>query len=282
VTLPAYEASLQGGCGGDTNVYMTQWPEMFIDEHDQGNVRTLCEKLSAVFDAGEFFVAAHHTTRTGKHGEIPDEVYPGAALMPVVEIHSKWGTSEYRGNPNPLKDVHAGPSYVQDFLGRGMVLGFIAGTDTHSTMPSGGGFEPGHIDRLPGITAVRCETLNRRSIYDGIRNRNCYAASGRRVYLDVRITSDPAVPRDIRVMAAAADDIESVDIIRNGGVIYTERPASWQTQFDFADDECLDGLWAESMHIGRFVYYYVRVTCASGAQAWSSPVFLTADGAPAR
>ena len=29
----------------------------------------------------------------------------------------------------------------------------------------------------------------------------------------------------------------------------------------------------ESKYLGRFVYYYVRVTCVSGARAWSSPVW---------
>ena len=30
----------------------------------------------------------------------------------------------------------------------------------------------------------------------------------------------------------------------------------------------------DSPHLGRFAYTYTRVTCASGAQAWSSPVWL--------
>lgn len=30
----------------------------------------------------------------------------------------------------------------------------------------------------------------------------------------------------------------------------------------------------ESKYLGRFVYYYVRVSCVSGARAWSSPVWL--------
>ena len=274
VTLGGYEASLQGGCGGDTNVYMTEWPQMFVDEHDEGNVRTLCEKLGDVLGPEKFFVVPHHTTRTGKHGEIPDEIYPGEELMPVVEIHSKWGTSEYRGNPNPLKDIHPGPSYVQDFLARGLKLGFIGGTDTHATMPAGGGLEPGHIDRLPGLTAVRCEQLTRRSVFDAIRNRNCYAASGERIYLDARIEQAGTV-REVSVTAAARSDIETIEIVRNGEVVDACRPGAWSGTVELTDDVALAGLWLESQYLGRFAYYYVRVTCVGGAQAWSSPVWLT-------
>jgi hypothetical protein len=40
------------------------------------------------------------------------------------------------------------------------------------------------------------------------------------------------------------------------------------------DEQPLGEAALESPHLGRFAYYYVRVTCASGAQAWSSPVWL--------
>jgi hypothetical protein len=113
VTLPAYEASLKSGAGGDNNVYMLRYPDIYVDEYEDGNVKTLYEKLTDKLSADDFFVVPHHTTRTFKHGEISDDIYPGAEAMPVIEIHSKWGTSEYRGNPNPLKEIHPGPMLVQ-------------------------------------------------------------------------------------------------------------------------------------------------------------------------
>ncbi len=282
-TVLGYEASLKGGAGGDNNVYLLGRPEMFVDEYEQGNVRTLCEKLARAVGPGEFFVVPHHTTRTGKHGEIPDEIYPGSQLMPVVEIHSKWGTSEYRGNPNPLHQVHPGPSYAADLLGRGLKLGFIAGTDTHATMPGGLGQEPGHIDRLPGLTAVWAEGLSPRAVFRAIQGRDCYAASGERIYLEARIAGarpgqtlerPGAEPRRISVSAAAESEIRAIEIVRNGRGVLWHQPPSWQGSVEFADEDALAGLWLESSHLGRFVYYYARVTCASGAQAWSSPVWL--------
>jgi hypothetical protein len=41
------------------------------------------------------------------------------------------------------------------------------------------------------------------------------------------------------------------------------------------DKDELGGCWLSAAGQPRFVYYYVRLTCRSGAQAWSSPVWLT-------
>ncbi len=284
VTLPAYEASLKGGAGGDNNVYMSRFPDMFVDEYAGGDVRTLCRSLRDRLPKDEFFVAPHHTTRTGKHGEISDDIYPGPEAMPVLEIHSKWGTSEYRGNPSPLKKVHDGPSYARDLLQRGLKLGFVAGTDSHATMPSGGGEEPGHIDRLPGLTAVRCRALTRPSVFHALRQRQCYAASGERILLHGSIAgrefgdewsfSERSTPPEIDVLIAARSNITRVDVVRNGRTIHTATPNAWHTRLAFEDTDDLRTVWTSSRHMKEFIYYYVRVSCDSGAQAWSSPVWM--------
>ena len=275
VTLPAYEASLKGGAGGDNNVYMSRFPDMFVDEYEDGNTKTLRDKLANKLRGDEFFIAPHHTTRPGKHGEISDGNYPGQDAMPVIEIHSKWGTSEYRGNPNPLKDIHDGPSYAVDLLGRALKLGFIAGTDSHATVPSGGGVEPGHIDRLPGITAVRCQELSRQSVFNAIKRRQCYAASLERILMHGSIAghafgeeldfADLTKAPIIDILVAAKSDITRIELVRNGETIHTVSPETWKAQFLFED---------EADFGGGLVYYYIRVTCESGAQAWSSPVWI--------
>ncbi len=284
-TLPAYEASLKGGCGGDNNVYMTRFPDLFVDDYENGTVRTLCDKLGEIMGPGEFFVVPHHTTRTGKHGEIPDAIHPGPERMPVLEIHSKWGTSEYRGNPNPLQTVHPGPSYAQDFLARGLRFGFVAGTDSHATMASGGGVEPGHIDRFPGLTAVFARDLSRQAVFEAMRSRHCYAASLERILLHGTVagcrfgeasTLDrlPERPR-IEMDVAARSDLRRIDVVRNGETIHSEAPDGWRTRLVFEDGDPA-GAVATAASGRRWVYYYVRVTCSSGAQAWTSPVWFEA------
>ena len=283
--MPAYEASFKGGAGGDNNVYMTRWPDLFVEGYDEGTVKTMCDELAAKLKPGEeFFAVPHHTTRTGKHGEIGDDIYPGPELMPVIEVHSKWGTSEYRGNPMPLEKIHPGPSYAVDLLGRGLRLGFVGGTDTHSTMPAGYGDD--HLGCLPGMTAVMTGELSRQAVFDAIASRNCYAAAGERIYLDVQIAGlamgqaatwpDPARPRTIRATAAAPEQIASIDIIRNGKLVHSLPADEWRAACEWTDEADLSGEWLDSPHMGRFAYYYVRVTCPSGARAWSSPVWLMA------
>ncbi|MFP4058335.1 MAG: DUF3604 domain-containing protein [Candidatus Brocadiia bacterium] len=285
-TLYAYEASLRGGCGGDNNPYFRVAPEMFADHYEEGDVASLCRQLAEAVGPENFFVVPHHTTRTGKHGEIPDAIYPGERFMPLVEIHSKWGTSEYRGNPNALKEVHPGPGYAVDLLGQGLRLGFIAGTDSHATMPSAGGIEPGHIDRPPGFTAVLAPRLGRDALFDALRSRQAYATSGERVYLDAVVAGTAMgqtatwpqedQPRRVAARAAARGEIAKLEVVRNGQAVHELRPGSWHAELAWSDERPLARLWLESPRLGRFAYYYVRVTCRSGAQAWSSPVWLVA------
>ena len=282
-TILGYEASLKGGAGGDNNVYFAHDADAWVDEYEDGDTRALCDKLGDQ----DFIIVPHHTTRPGKHGELNGRTYLGPERMPVVEIHSKWGTSEYRGNPNALHDIHPGPSYAQDLLAKGYRLGFIAGTDTHATMPSGFGEDSSHIDRLPGLTAVYSTGLSRSGVYGGIRRRRCYATSLERILIDARIAeqsmgtehawADPRAPRRIRASVAAESNVERVDVVRNGRDVYTQGAAGWEVELDWCDEDDLSSVaLGPTPALPRpFAYYYLRVTCASGAQAWTSPVWLT-------
>lgn len=266
VALHAYEASFKGGAGGDNNVYLLQSTDMYIENYSDGTIKTVCDALEKELlgTDNDFFVVPHHTTRTNKHGEITDEIYPGAERLPVIEVHSKWGSSEYRGNPNPLKQIHDGPSYAVDFLNRGMKFSFVGGSDTHATLPFSKSLE--HLDRKPGMTAVRSDTLSRNNIFYGIKNCNCYATSMERIYLDVSFQHSDN--KTIKVCAAGKSDITQIDIIRNGEAIYTKKPnKSWNIELEYVDSYI-------KINEKDLLYYYVRVSCSSGAKAWSSPVWI--------
>ena len=169
-----------------------------------------------------------------------------------------------------------------DLLNQGFPLGFIGGTDTHSTMPAGFGTE--HLKRNPGMTAVMTGALTRENVFRAIVRRDCYATSLERIWLEVEIAGasmgrivdgfDAARPRDVRVSAAAVSEITSIDIVRNGETIHSTAPGDWRGSVAFTDAADLAPIALDSMHLGRFACYYVRVTCTSGAQAWSSPVWL--------
>ncbi|MBN1672674.1 MAG: hypothetical protein JXR37_16650 [Kiritimatiellae bacterium] len=289
VTLPGYEASLKGGCGGDNNIYMRRWPDYFVDHYEEGNVKTLLGELGGKLEAGAFFAVPHHTSRPGKHGEIPLDLYPGSGLMPAVEITSCWGNSEYRGNPDPLKKVHDGPCYVADLLNQGLPLGFLGGTDTHVSNPFQLDHRPpdGHLTSDPGGTGCFVRSLSRDSVFDAMRARNCYAGKRERTYLDVRVndrrggeihrSARDAEPRTVRFQAAGACPIRTVEIIRNGTCLHAVPGCGWAMRGEVRDDAPLADVLLAGCPLERFVYYYVRVAYASGACAWSSPVWFVPD-----
>ena len=226
----------------------------------------------------------HHTTRTGKHGEIPAEAYPGERPMPVVEIHSKWGTSEYRGNPTPLVDIHPGPSYVQDLLAQGYRFGFVGGTDSHTSMTFCLPLESEIHRSPPGLTAVMVDTNHRDAIYDAIQSRNCYAACGERILLDVTcggLSMGQAgdIPESgevtIRAAYAAETDIACVEVIRNNVVVYRETPGDWTGRFEWTDTTVAEATPITDFESGEpTLYYYVRVNARADARAWSSPCWF--------
>ncbi len=282
--LLGYEASLKGGAGGDNNVYCRGDLEEFVDHYEEGDARTLAGALP-----DDCFVVPHHTTRTGKHGELSDEIYPGPDRMPVMEVHSKWGTSEFRGNPCELQKTHDGPCFAQDLLAQGYPLGFIAGTDTHATMPSSYGDDSKQLHGKPGMTAVRADELTHEAVFDAIAARDCYGASDERIIIEESMAggrmgrvvdwSEATGPVMIGAEIATRTDLERVDVVRNGANVHTVTPDddTWRATVDFADDADLSAVaydpagWFDR----PFVYYYLRVTCESGARAWSSPIWLT-------
>jgi len=286
--LPSYEASLKGNSGGDNNIYFLGSLNEPVDEHADGNIRTLCEKLGNQ----KFFTVPHHTSRVGKHGAIPYEIYPGADKMPLVEIHSKWGTSEFRGNPTPLYEISDGPVYAQDLLAQGYHMGFIGGTDAHSSLTFGRGkgvesfdtYGPGKA-QLPGITAIHATSLDKQSVFQSMANRRCYAAAGERIYLDVSVAGKPMgtkisctkkrLPkqRTIKVVCAGRENIKKIEIIRNGTVVHTSRPSDWKADLIWTDDTPMEECLQSAPELGvEFAYYYVRVTFPKNVRAWSSPV----------
>lgn len=275
---------MKGGRGGDCNIYLRQPNRTYVDPWPEDlNIAGLCKRVK-----GEFFAVPHHTTRTGKHGEIPSEAYPGEAFMPVVEIHSKWGTSEYRGNPSPLLQVHPGPGYVQDLLAQGYRFGFIGGTDSHTSLTFCRGLETEAHRAPPGLTAVMVAENRSDAIFGAIQSRRCYAACGERIWLDVQYAGMGmgevgALPAkgNVTIVAdyAAESMIASVEVIRNNQVVYRECPGDWKGRLEWTDSADGQAEPIRDFATGKpSVFYYVRVTAEADARAWSSPCWFYLGG----
>ena len=199
-------------------------------------------------------------------------------VMPrVAEIYSKWGASEFFGNPRPIRSAARG-NYWQDALELGARIGCIAGSDIHSTHP-GLPVRTAHGNlrhEQPGIAAVRVKDFTREAIFDAIQARRCYACEGTRMELELRINGaemgseirdGEKVERGIYVSVKAPAPIAKVEIIKNARVEYAyyldSHPTHTHTSFvmDLEAERATD-------------YYYVRVTQMDGLRCWSSPIWV--------
>jgi len=203
------------------------------------------------------------------------------AQMPVVEIFSTHGLSEYFGCPRSVLWPAKGQS-VQDGLARGYRFGLIAGSDYHECLLGHAmdieqyprTINNRHLQTHTGLMAVYAPKLTREAIFRAIRDRSVYATSGERIFLDFRLNGammggevklkSPDVPRVLTIQASGTRKLRSIEIIRNGEVVHTEGPDALDAQLTYEDTD----------QVKSGTYYYVRVTQSDGEQAWSSPIWV--------
>ena len=77
----------------------------------------------------------------------------------------------------------------------------------------------------------------------------------------------------------AGEPIVRVELVRNGEVIDSKELSSKKVSYAFTDADDVSGLGLINSRKGeRLAYYYLRVGLAGGGMAWSSPVWLVAQG----
>jgi hypothetical protein len=199
--------------------------------------------------------------------------------MPVVEIFSTHGNSEYFGCPRSVL-WPAKKQSVQDGLARGHRFGFIGGSDYHECLlghPMDIAKYPRtinnrHMQARSGLTAVYASELTREAIFDAIKRRRVYATSGERIVLDFRVNGTPMggeiassdAARKLSIRAHGTRKLAAVEIIRNGEVVHAEHPHALDFEFT----------WEDTKPVPAGTYYYLRVTQTDGEQAWTSPVWV--------
>jgi len=117
--------------------------------------------------------------------------------------------------------------------------------------------------------AVRAKALTREAIFDALWNRQTYATTNCRIYMDFTVCGQPMGSqieakgaRPLHVYAASEQPIAAIEIVRNGEDSVRAEPNQMEATFD-ADDDASGP-----------AYYYARVTRADGQMAWSSPVWV--------
>jgi hypothetical protein len=225
-------------------------------------------KLYEALRASDAVVISHHTA------------YPAGAWCPqtdfaamhtdverVVELWSMHGSSEgYDPADRPLVTHDAG-GHILAALQRGVRLGFVAGSDTHSARPGGSAKEPRPY--WGGLAAVWAESLTRRSLFAAIRSRRTCALTGARIVLrmmvnDAWMGSELAAADQarVRIDAWAPGEIRTVEVLKNGQVLATASPGR---------DECH---WDVEDATRGPAFYHCRVTQKDGHLAVASPVWI--------
>lgn len=203
----------------------------------------------------------------------PWRLYPNTPQMPLIEIFSIFGCFEYEGNPLQREGRNLKGCSVQDYLIKGYRFGFNAGSDDHEGYPG-----------IMGITGVLAEKLDRDSLWNAFMNRNTYATTGARIYLDFRINdqimgseialSNEDHKRKIKVSCAGVEKIKKVEILRNNEVICEREGGAGEISFEFDDLDEIESVRINSLLDSNLLFYYVRVTQEDGHMAWASPIWI--------
>lgn len=202
---------------------------------------------------------------------------------PLFEVYSIWGNSEYFGCPRMNVGAREPAYFYRHGLGLGLRLGAVAGGDDHAGHSGNSRWLRTSTVYPNGLTAVWSDELTRESIFDALRRRRAYATTGARVLL--RFTAggtaqggeaNAADSRPLRVEVHGTADLTHVEIIRNGAAVHRSEPQGMDALLEWQDDEPFEAVAMTGEYSpGPFVYYYVRVTQADGALAWSSPVWFS-------
>ena len=185
----------------------------------------------------------------------------------VIELWSMHGSSEgYAVDDRPLSNFDPANG-VMAALRRGVRLGFIAGSDTHSGRPGGSLREP--LSYHGGLAAAWAKDLTRRSLFEALRARRTCALTRARIVLKMTVNGAwmgseiPMADRaDIRIDAWAPGKIAKVELMKDTVLLREFGPFGDECHIEF--DDAVD----------HPAFYHCRVTQADGELAVGSPVWI--------
>ena len=351
VTILAYEwSSLAQGPGGPGyghyNVYYNADDGPFYShtEDETFNIEDLWAKLKEWKNEKaerDVMMIPHHITR----GATPiDWAYYDPELVPLVEVYSEWGSSEMlevEGNTKPLKhgtaEIKERGFSVQDGLSMGRKVSFMGSGDSHDGKPGHSLMHTAahniyqyplgtiiwhanqtvayHTHYSNGLSAVFSDKLERKSIFNALKGRACYATShvdrmlidfkinGKDFYEEQNLSLKKDDPKLIKVMVAGDGNmnnnkVEKIELIKNNKVIYTHLGNTLIESFEYIDYEPIKGMEYEGGYFenGKFKisslskkylderpstngedFYYVRVTEENGEMGWAGPIWIKSE-----
>ena len=225
-------------------------------------------KLYDALRSSDAFVISHHSCYpAGDWCSSTDYEALETDVERLIELWSMHGSSEgYNAEDRPLIAVDQART-VMPALRRGLRVGFVAGSDTHSARPGGSAKEPRPY--WGGLAAVWAQSLTRRDLFSALRGRRTYALTGARIVLRLTVNGAPmgseiplADEAQIRIDVWAPGDIRKVEIMKNTHVLQEFGPFGDECHLEYTDPP--DGP----------AFYHCRVTQTDGHLAVCSPVWL--------
>jgi hypothetical protein len=197
--------------------------------HDHGELLLgdTLEELAERVRATDAIMVPHHVAYAKGWRGVDWNRFP-ADLCPIVEVYSEHGNCmDDRGlHPMILHSLGGAVTKgtVSYALASGLRFGLIASTDDHWGFP--GAYRE-------GLAAIHADELTRESLWEAINARRTYAVTGDRIELDFHLNDQPmgvelefASRREMRVSVEAMDEIDKVEILRNGRVVHREGVAT--------------------------------------------------------
>jgi hypothetical protein len=275
VTFNAYEWSGAADLGGDHNVYwLDDDPPIYRSKTGYNSrnlqmyhgpdpkvkhVKDLLSRLNQHLIDKNVFCIVHRGGRPG------NPQWHDVKVQRLVEVFSEHFRSE---------------AWANDFLKKGHRVGIMASSDNHYCNPGFGylkrdlsdhrDFEPQEIGM--GLVAAYAPELSRRSVFEALYDRNCYATSGDRITLHFacdghimgsEYKTDKAPL--IAVEVAGTANISRIEIRKNSSVVHKIQPVGQIAEVNWKDPD---------FDSDRACYYYVRVVQANGEEAISSPIWV--------
>ena len=236
VTLLAFEWQHSGYGDKVVHYLVCDQPYLPVDDARYDTPGKLYEALRG----SDAMVISHHPAYPSQWVPGTDYDVVETDVERVIEIWSMHGSSEgYDPNDRPLSKIDP-QRYVYAALRRGVRLGFVAGSDTHSGRPGGSAKEP--LKYWGGQAAVWAPALTRRDIFSAIYNRHTYALTRARIVLRFTVNGalmgseiDPAERADIRIDVWSPGRIAKIEIMKDTRVLHTFEPGGDEAHLEYED-----------------------------------------------
>ncbi len=178
VAFPGYEWSANTAVGGDHNVHFREEGRPLVRSshatiEDRRDLSTDAHDLPALYAAlarEDCVLFAHVGGRPANLAAAHDP-----RLRTAVELHSDWGAFEWM---------------LHDSFRLGHRVGVVCNSDVHKGRPGASCPGAASFGALGGLICYRAAALDRASLFEAMRRRSHYGATGSRLHLDVRMTFD--------------------------------------------------------------------------------------------